>query len=338
MTHKTDSFDDKIKVIDKYYKDDELFLKVYFENYNTFHIYIRVDYEKSSQVYKLRWFDLDRVKTSEIGKYESSEYLEEATVEYIKFVVEGIKVPSEMKCGEDNNVSLYIDCKCQNKDKLDIRFYRYLPDEMQELVKVFEVLFMSLPKKIYSFYEDVSGRDALEYQYDQTFRFNLYADDLGLLYDIDSRKIAEKFWKEDKILFLEKVGNRFFSVIEENTLSCVVIKYDEKTHDMRVHCSCPMPDFCKHIYAVIKAIRANKFISFYKVVPMTKMKEISSQTGSFSNLLSIGVDGDRLGIISDDGEIIYSDVLDTKGKLLWKIIEDDTDNGLTEAIEELKNM
>ena len=45
MIHKTDSFDDKIKVIDKYYKDDELFLKVYFENYNTFHIYIRVDYE-----------------------------------------------------------------------------------------------------------------------------------------------------------------------------------------------------------------------------------------------------------------------------------------------------
>lgn len=63
-------FKSKIEAIDKYYKNDILFLSTYFEDYNTFNLYIRLDYEKSSESYKLRWFDLDRVKSSKIKKYE----------------------------------------------------------------------------------------------------------------------------------------------------------------------------------------------------------------------------------------------------------------------------
>lgn len=336
MSFKIKDFKSKIEAIDKYYKNDILFLSTYFEDYNTFNLYIRLDYEKSSESYKLRWFDLDRVKSSKIKKYESSEYLEEATVDYIKEVVAKIDVENS-NIGPDNNVSLFINSECKNKKYLDVKFYRYIPESMNELWKVFEILFFALPKKINSFYEEVIGKNILECCYDKTFRFNLLEDDLSLLYDADSMEIGERFYREDKVLFLEKVGNRFFAAVQGQELCIIAFKYDENSHDMRVTCTCPMRDFCKHIYAVVKAIRENKFNSFYKVVAID-MKKMDLKTYSFNYILSVGIlkeDG-LLGIITDDGELLHCNILDEKGNLLWDVIEDDTDNGLTETFNKMK--
>ena len=43
-----------------------------------------------------------------------------------------------------------------------------------------------------------------------------------------------------------------------------------------------------------------------------------------------------LGIITDDGELLHCNILDEKGNLLWDVIEDDTDNGLTETFNKMK--
>lgn len=338
MSEKRDDFENKIKLIDKYYKDDKLFLKMYFDDYNTFHIYIRLDYEVSSKSYKLRWFDLDRVKSDEIKCYESSEYLEASTVDYLKFVAENLEVSSDIADGPDCNVSLFMDCKCKNKKNLNIRFYKNIPNGMKDLSRVFEVVFFSLPKKINAFYEEVCERGASEYQYEKTFKFNLFNDDLSLLFDATSEERGRKFYKEDNILYLEKMENKYVGVIIDDEPCAVVVKYDGKNHDMRVQCSCPMDDFCKHIYAVIKAIRDDKFNDFYKVMPKKEAKDkFSKEKISFKSMLCVGVINGKLAIINNDNEVVYCDIFDSKKNLLWDIVEDDNKNRLTDALKYLKN-
>lgn len=339
MAREIKNFESKIQEIDKYYNNDTLFLRIYFEDYNTFHIYIRLDYEMSTKSYKLRWFDLERVRSSKIKCYESSEYLECSTVEYIKSVIAGIEVSSKIGVGPDSNVSLFVDSKCKNSDSLDIKFYRSIPNGMKDLAKIFEVIFLSLPKKINVFYEEISGMNGLEYQYSKTFRFNLLQDDLSLLYDVASLEEGEKCYKENEILFLEKQENKYVGVVKDKEHLCVVvIKYDDKSHDMRVQCSCSTGDFCRHIYAVIKAIRNDDFISFYKVMPKKEAKGMCCQKGlDIKSMLSVGIVENEVGIINDNGEIIYCEVVDENGKLLWNIVEDDMDNGLMEKMASLKN-
>ena len=41
MTFDDTDYKNKISAIRKYYKNDKKFLEVYFDNYNSFHIYIR---------------------------------------------------------------------------------------------------------------------------------------------------------------------------------------------------------------------------------------------------------------------------------------------------------
>ena len=80
MTFNDKDYKSKLTYIEKYYSDDTLFFAAYLNNYNGFHIYIRIDYIEKYKCYKLRWFDLDFVKTSKISVFESSEYVEEEAI------------------------------------------------------------------------------------------------------------------------------------------------------------------------------------------------------------------------------------------------------------------
>ncbi len=328
MKFVTDDYKRKLKKIKSYYKSDKNFLECYFDNYNEFHIYFRIDYIKASKSYLLRWFDLDYVKTSGIWRYESCEFIEDGIVERIKELNEDISYNEEI-LGEDSNV--YLDIK--SKKKCSYNFYKYIPDtDNGQLREIFDILFSSLPKKLNAFYEEIIGLNSNMIEYERRFRFDLFKDDLVELFDDVIINRGEDYYRENKVIFLEKIDDRYFSVVSGNELYLVIIKYDELSHDMQVYCSCPCEFFCKHIYAVIKAIREKKFNPFYKVMLKKKYEDMFEEVMSFNYSLSIGASDDVLGVIGDDGKIEWVPILDKEKNSKWVIIEDDKKNRLAKAI------
>lgn len=336
MTFEDKEYNKKIQTIRKYYKNDKLFLETYFDNYNGFNIYIRIDYVSSDKCYKLRWFDLDYVKTSKISKYVSSEYIEDEIVLGIKELVSEASVPNEKySIGKDNNVSVLINSACKNSKNFNIKFYRYLPEDIEGLDEVFDLLFMSLPKKLEPFLDEVLGNNVSDIEYEKKFRFDLFNDDIFELFDEEIINRGESYYQEKKVIFLEKIGDRYFSVVSGNELYVVVIKYDEISHDMQVFCSCPCEFFCKHVYAVIRAIREKKFNPFYKIMVKSEYEDMFERLMDFNYSLSIGVVDDVIGVIGDNGEIEWKPILDDNGKTKWVIVEDDQKNSLVKSITSL---
>lgn len=330
------SYDDIVQAIRKYYKADKMFLETYFEDYNEYYVYFRIDYVKSEKCYKLRWFDLDYITSNKISKYECCEYIEDDIVEHIKELATRLAVPSnKLPVGKDNNVTFNLNTKCVNKEKFNIKFYKYVPNNMYCLREIFEVLFMSLPKKLDTFLDEILGNNVDDFVYEKQFRFNLFKGDMCSLFDSQVTNRGETYYQEKKVVFLEKIDDRYFAVVNGNELYVVIVKYDELSHDMRVYCSCPCDFFCKHIYAVIKAIREEKFKQFYKVMIKSEYDDMYDKLMDFNYLLCIGVVDDVIGIVNDDGEVEWRPILDENGKSRWVVVEDDEKNRLVKSIMNL---
>lgn len=336
MTFKEKDYKGKLEFIEKYYDNDTLFFAAYFNNYNSFHIYIRIDYIEKLKAYKLRWFDLDFVKTSKIFVYESSEYIEEDVVLEIERLCEKLTIDQKKNYwGKENNVGIYIDSKCQNSDDVKIKFYKYIPEKHDELYEIMKIVFDILPKKLNPFFEEISyiySDVSRNFKYENSFRFDLFNGDLDKLFDIPVVVRGTRYYDERRVLFLEKVDDRYFAVVNGNELYVVIIKYDEVSKDMQVYCSCPCDFFCKHIYAVIMAIREKNFKKFYKIMPRRNYADMFDKLMNISYVFSIGMVEDVIGILSDDGEIKWVDILDEDKNSKWVIVEDDEDNKFTKTM------
>ena len=343
MTFEEKDFKGKIEAIRKYYKNDKLFLETYFENYGTFNIYIRIDFVKKDNCYRLRWVDLDYLKTSNISKYVSSEFIENGIVEHLKFISKNAEISSEkFDLGKNDNIYFFLNSSTKNTKKIDMRFHKYILENCVFIYEMMSMVFECLPKKLYTFFEQVSGiitGDANRFSYEKKFRFDLFKDDLFELFDENVLNRGENYFYEKKVIFLEKIDDRYFSVVNGDELYLVVIKYDEISHDMEVYCSCPCDYFCKHVYAVIRAIREKNFNSFYKVMRKdnNESSDMFERLMNFNYSLSIGMIEDVLGIIGDDGDIEWVSILDEDKKSMWVVVDDDEKNSLSKAMTKLLN-
>ena len=68
-----------IRLRKKKYKNNNLFLEIYLLEYEGFNIYIRIDYDKKLDVYKLNWYDLESIQDKNIEKDMGSEYINRKT-------------------------------------------------------------------------------------------------------------------------------------------------------------------------------------------------------------------------------------------------------------------
>ena len=101
---------------------------------------------------------------------------------------------------------------------------------------------------------------------------------------------------------------------------------------MQVYCSCPYEGFCKHVYAVIMAIREKDFKKFYKIMPKRNYSDMFDKLMNINYVFSIGMVEDVFGILTDDGNIKWLPILDEENNSKWVIVEDDNDNKLTKTM------
>ena len=87
---------------------------------------------------------------------------------------------------------------------------------------------------------------------------------------------------------------------------------------MQVYCTCPCEFYCKHIYAVILAIRNNKGNRFYKIMYKNPNKNLLERIMDFEYLLCLGIIEQNFEIINNYGEIELIPILDKNDKYNWE--------------------
>ena len=328
------NIENKIKEINKYYKRVTPILDITFIDYETYNIYIRLDYYKKLNSCKLSWFDLDLIKDNNIEKYISSEYINTKQADYICSIF------------EKNSKLEYISNK--DKHKVIINAYlneqyhyelsRYIPKFLSNLSEIFVLIFNNLPRKLDNFLYELHAElmnTKSQYEYNDTFEFDLFNDDLEILFN---DKIIERGKKyNDKVKFLEYVDDKYYAIVKGTEKYLVVIKYDKENKLTQVYCNCPCKFYCKHIYSVIIAIRNNEIKKFYKVIYKNDEENLLESVLNSKYFLSSGIEDEYIEIINRYGEIELVPIFDYNNKLNWKIIEEYKEKDLTKQIEKIIN-
>ena len=328
----------KIDLIRKYFRKDKMFLELILFNYSGYYIYVRIDYLKKTKSYKLSWFDLDKVLDNNIDKYSSFEYMEDNIINDISFIFNNYDCDLEEKrsLNDEDLVMLKANIKTKVNKMIDVEFNRYLPRDLRVLDSLFIIIFRYLPKRLDSFLEEIfaSIYNNSTYDYRREIDFDLFNDDIDDIFSYNITKRGLDYYENDKVLYLEKVDDRYFGVVLGNEKYVTVIRYNEEKKKLSVYCSCPCDFYCKHIYAVILSIRNNKFKRFCKVMFKDKDKNILERVMEYDYFLCLDVVGEFLEIINNDGELEFVPIFDEEGNERFDILEDTEDLLITKKVKE----
>lgn len=330
----------KIDLIRKYFRKDKMFLELILFNYSGYYIYVRIDYLKKTKSYKLSWFDLDKALDNNIDKYSSFEYMEDNIINDISFIFNNYDCDLEEKrsLNDEDLVTLKANIKTKVNKMIDVEFNRYLPRDLRVLDSLFIIIFRYLPKRLDSFLEEIfaSIYNNSTYDYRREIDLDLFNDDIDDIFSYNITKRGLDYYENDKVLYLEKVDDRYFGVVEGSKKYVVVIKYNEEKKKMSVYCSCPCDFYCKHIYAVILSIRNNELKRFCKVMFKDKSKNLLERMLDYDYFLCLDVVDDKyLEIINNKGDIELVPIFDSEGMEQFDILEDTDEFLITNKIRKI---
>lgn len=301
------------------------------ENYNNRNIYLRIDYYKKERVYKLSYIDLNAIESTNIETWINSCLIEPDTVYYIEDIMNKQKIDNNMV--KDSNYRV-----CFNfylKNFIHIEFNRFLPKELYFLVDVLILMFNNCPKKIEGFFYEmvayISG-NANRFTYNDEIAFNLKKSNIDKLFTKEEIVKGQKYYEEGTVKFLEKIEEKYFALVKGIEDFVIIIQEIEKDKKIKVYCSCPSEAYCKHLYAVLTAIRNNDFKPFYKVIYEERKTPILDRLMDFKFYLCTGIEREGLKIINKDGNIEVVPAIDINNNCSFKVIEDDDDMTLSKKL------
>ena len=332
---------DKINLIKKYYKKEKIFLELSLLNYEGYNIYIILNYNKKHDCYKLRWYDLSLVLDSDIDKYMSCSSISNNIINVIEDDFSSFTNSSrylEDIVEDKDNVTLKVNVSTGVDDRDDIKFKKYLPKTLGHLIDLFVFIFSNMSKKYEDFLDILMAKitdSTSKYDYKEEFYFDLFRDDIDKLFDYLIVQRGKRYYSESKVDFLEKFDDRYFAVVDGTEKYVIVIKYDEKLKKMQVYCSCPCEFYCKHMYAVILAIRNKEFNKFYKIIYSSPDKNLLEKITDFKYFLCVGIYKKKFIIVNNHGEIEYLPMFDELGRYNWEILEDSRDGKLCKQVKNI---
>ena len=332
---------DKIK---KYFKKDKLIAELYLENYEEFNIYFRIDYIKKHKTYKLSWFDLNLMDSYEIDKYISQEYIPEPIIKHIIEFYSNLTLENKNYFEEEfikDKVYLKVNTKTKTNEYFETTFYKYIPFEIKEVSDIISIILNTAPRKLQEFLFQLHAKlngEETKYNYKTKIIFDLYKGDIDSLFQLQIKPKGEIYYNEGKVLFLEKIDSRYFSIVAGNqNIYLNIIDYDEEKKEMSVHCSCPCDFYCKHLYASLKAIQNKKYNKFFKIRHIDTNQNMLVKYMTYDFVMCIGTVDKNLLIVNNRGGLETVTLLNEEGKLQWEIVEDNDRHELENKINELIN-
>ena len=218
-------------------------------------------------------------------------------------------------------------------------FDRFLPLKWEPFIDLLAIIFSYLPRGMEVFLHEIFAKfDGAEERFNcsKPVKFDLLLDDLNEIFRKMVVSRGEKVFEDNKVKFIEKQEDDYYiGLVDEEDKSFVpVIKKIDDEH-VFMHCNCKCDYYCKHIYAMIKSIRQNKFNGFYKVRYVGKEESLLEKVTISNFYLCFGIKEGKLLLINDDGTIFPCDVIQ-KGKVAFEVLEDDDECSLSKQINELK--
>lgn len=316
--------DNKIKLINSYLKSSSIVLDIALLNYETYNIYIRIDYKKKEKSCKLYWGDLDLIKDRKIEKYLNIENISYEEVDKICTEIEKQEVYEYINIKEKNKI--IINAYLNNIYHYELN--KYIPKKLSNLTQAFVIIFNNLPRKLEMFLYETNAEitnTKLNYDYNDLVEFDLFK---GNLKNLANDKIIKesKQYKKD-LLFLEKIENKYFAVINGINKYLIVIEYNKEKNETAFYCTCPCKFFCKHIIMVVNAIRDNYEKKFCKVLYNNTNNILESALIS-KYILSLGIEDGYMEIINKYGEIEQIPLVDSSNNVNFKVLEDTDDKTL----------
>lgn len=328
--------------IEKQFKKDELFLYIYLENYEGYNIYIRIDFIKKTKCFRLSWYDLDEIKESDLTRYYNCEFISEETIERFKTIFSQIiynKTEFFAKDKNDGKVTIHAATPTPYSDFFHATFNKFIPKSLSQLSEIIITIFNSLPRKLENFLYELHGEltgTKQRYEYKNKFQFDLFNGDIDTIFAYQIIERGKKYDEEEKVTYLEKIDDtRYFAIVNGTRKYVVVISYEENKKELQVYCSCPCEFHCKHICAVILAIRKNKFKRFYKIAYRNPNSNLLERLLNFEYSLCLGFVENNLEIINNNGEIELVPILDEENQNHWEVLEDDEYEMLAKHIQKV---
>lgn len=330
---------EKINLIKKFYKKEKAYIELSLINYEGYNIYIILNYNKKNNSYKLRWFDLSEIVDLDIDKYMSCSYVLNSSIKLIEDDFSNFVVSSKYEndlISDQDVVELKANIKTKVDNEINVKFNKYLPISLGRLLNLIIFLFENMPKHFEKFLWEIIANftnTTEKYEYKKEFKFNLFKGDIDNLFRHQIVQRGEKYYEEERIIFLEKIDDRYFAVVDGSEDYVVIIKYNEEQEMMQVYCSCPCEFYCKHICAVILAIRNKKFNRFYKIMYKNPNKNMLERIMEFEYSLCLGILEQNFKIINNYGQIELIPILDINGEYNWEVLEDSDNEQLMKEIK-----
>lgn len=252
-----------IKALHK--KKEKVVLDLYLKDYDCSNYYFAIVYNSKIEKFKVLMVPLDAIDDSKyLEEYFCYQFIFVKTVEHImKEIHENEKIIERENIQTNSSFmdSYYIEINTHVAAKdYCFKFTQYIPTTFSFFFNIIVLLFEHLPnivselcnKILYSFQ---NPNDAITYN--GSYNFDLYKDSFLDLFLEDIVNNC-KYSLED-VSFLERVGNRYYAVINNEW---VCVHYIDSLNKMNIY-SGKYPVLGEEIFIVLKAIIEEKFHSFY---------------------------------------------------------------------------
>ena len=239
---------DKIR---KYYHSENNALEIILTNYNGINYYIRLDIDEKHGICYLRSYNLN-INTTFNKKNINQEILNIGLINFLNDILSRYQLLSkyDLVTSDYNKISVRI--RYNKTEEFIYNFNQFIPDELLYVAEIFYALMENLPKRMTPLFEEMFGHinhQEMKYLYNKAIKFNFKKDKIESLFEKDVIKEGNKYYKESRVRFLEKIADSYYAIVEGNNhnLYSVIIDIDNKKHLIRTSCTCPCEFRCKHM-------------------------------------------------------------------------------------------
>ena len=315
--------DDKIKVIKKYLdkKKENKIIELIIKNYNNSNFYIALVYNEKTKKFKVAFIPLDIMETKKTDDYICYQFMNLMEVNYILQILKNSK-----KEYEDNSIrdklnkrisNYYIEININiNNEKYSFKATKYIPKEWLFMFDSLVIIFEYLPNIMGQLGNDIlavltNSEEII--QYNTSVKFDLYNDDLDMLFSQRNAKWGKEYYETNQVKFLEKINGKYYAIVKDHI---VILEYDKKSKTLSGYCDCSCHVHGKYIYAAILAIRNNNINKFTKIMLLSDKNDPTKS----KYYLCYGLDNNNIKVLDKTEEKLLSIDLIRDGYI--KIIED----------------
>ena len=319
-------------------RSHELLMSIYLGEYNGHNIYIRFDYVARISAYKIVWFDLKYFDEKHIGDYISEQLVTSFVGTKVASIMNSLKLESNYVLNDDiigDRVEILSYFGGINKEFV---FDRFLPIEWESLIEPIALIFSYMPRSMEVIFNEMLALfDGKEEMYNslKPTKFDLLNDKVEKIFRDEVIQGGLKYYNDDRVSFLEKIDDHYLAIVDGSVPYLVNIK-DHGNGYVSLWCNCKNRCYCKHIYAVVEAIRNKKFNNFYKVKYVGKNETLLEKVTRGLFFYCFGIDGDSLLLVTSDPVIFKAEIMQN-GSCVFEVIEDDDDLNLSKALKEYQN-